>query len=155
MKGGIIPTPDDPEVCRKGATTLLSALAELRSKGFTGNPHFVAVSTTGLSRFHRDIPLAYVPLYHAMLKVPHQDKRIMEDKFAESREAFTVVRCSLFTNGESSKAIRVGVEDPKTGLISKALGFTISRQDAGKWIAENLVFKNDPQYTNKNVSITY
>jgi len=146
---------DDPEVCRKGAATLLEALAELRRKGATGNPVIIAVSTTGLSRFGRDIPIAMIPLYHIALKVPHEDKRIMEDSVIESGEAYTIVRASLLTSGESNTAIRAGIEDPKTGLESSAIGYTISREDAGNWIAENLVLKRDPKYSNKIATITY
>jgi hypothetical protein len=96
-------TLDDPEVCRKGAATLLNAIAELRRSGATGSPHIIACSTTGLSRFGRDVPLAMVPLYHIMLKVPHEDKVIMEDRLVASQETYTIVRPSLLTDGESTK----------------------------------------------------
>lgn len=146
---------DDPEVCRKGVATLLDALAELRRRGITGRPHIILGSTTGISRFGRDIPLAMVPLYHVLLKVPHVDKVIMEDRLVASQEAYTIVRASLLTNGESSKKIRVGIEDSKTGRDSNAIGYTISREDTGKWIADNLVLKRDAQYTDKFATITY
>lgn len=146
---------DDPEVCRKGAATLLEALAELRRSGTTRNPHIIACSTTGLSRFGRDIPLAMIPFYHIVLKVPHEDKVIMDDRLIASQEAYTIVRASLLTDGESTKEIRVGIEDPKTGRESKAIGYTISREDTGKWIAENLVLKRDAKYSNKIAMVTY
>lgn len=79
----------------------------------------------------------------------------MEDRLAGSSESFTVVRASLLTNGESTTEIRVGVEDPKTGPESLAIGYTISREDAGTWIAENLIEKKDPKYVNKFATITY
>ena len=148
-------TIDDPEVCRKGVATLLEALAELRRRGASGGPHVILNSTTGISRFGRDIPLAMVPLYHILLKVPHEDKVIMEDRIVASQEAYTIVRASLLTNGESSKEIRVGIEDPKKGVESKAIGYTISREDTGKWIAENLVLKKDARYVNRNATVTY
>ncbi|MCJ1457886.1 hypothetical protein MMC28_008255 [Mycoblastus sanguinarius] len=146
---------DDPEVCKKGAATLLEALAELRRSGVTGSPHIIACSTTGHSRFGRDIPLALIPLYHIVLKVPHEDKLSMEDRLVASQEAYTIVRPSLLTDGESTKEIRVGIENPKTGRDSKAIGYSISREDTGKWIAENLVLMRDPKYSNKIASITY
>lgn len=146
---------DDPEVCRKGAATLLDALAQLRRRGVTGSPHIIVGSTTGISRFGRDIPIAMIPLYHVLLKVPHEDKVIMEDRLVESQEAYTIVRASLLTNGESNKKIRVGIEDPKTGRDSNAIGYTISREDTGKWIAKNLVLKRNSQYANKIATITY
>lgn len=146
---------DDPEVCRKGMATLLEALAELRRSGATGSPHIIACSTTGLSRFGRDIPLAMIPLYHVVLKIPHEDKVSMEDRLVASQESYTIVRPSALTNGESTKEIRVGIEDPKAGRDSTAIGYRISREDTGKWIAENLVLRRDAKYVNKIASITY
>lgn len=148
-------TIDDPEVCRKGAATLLQCIAELRRRGAAGSPHLVIFSTTGISRFGRDVPLPLVPLYHVALKVPHEDKVIMEDSVVGSGEAFTIVRASLLTDGESKRGIRVGIEDPKTGLESKAVGYTISREDSGRWIAENVILGKAGKYDNKIVTITY
>jgi nucleoside-diphosphate-sugar epimerase len=157
--GGKIVMPkmtfDDPEVCRKGATTLLEAITALRRGGAAGGPHIIVCSTTGISRFGRDTPLAIVPVYHVLGKVPHADKVVMEDRVVASEEPYTIVRASFLTNGESTKPIRVGIEDPRKGRESKAIGYSISREDAGKWIAENLVLKRDAKYTNKIASITY
>jgi NAD(P)-dependent dehydrogenase (short-subunit alcohol dehydrogenase family) len=147
--------PEDAECCRKGAATLLEALDNLRRSGFTGNPYIVACSTTGMSRFGRDIPLAMVPLYHVALKVPHEDKRIMEDRFMESQEISTIVRMSALVGSESTRNIRVGVEDPKAGRESVAIGYNISKEDAGRWIAENIVLPGDSKYSNKVATITY
>ncbi|RSL68052.1 hypothetical protein CEP54_002947 [Fusarium duplospermum] len=147
-------TIDDPNVCRKGMAVLLDALAQLRSQGVTGRPLIVAFSTTGMSRFGRDIPILMIPLYHVFLKVPHEDKRIMEDKLAESGEDFAIVRASLLVDGETEKAIRVGIEDPKTGRESDAIGYAISREDSGKWITENLLLKRESKYLGKIVTIT-
>jgi len=148
-------TIDDPEVCRIGAAALLEAIAQLRRNGVTGAPHIIVCSTTGLSRFGRDIPLAMIPLYHVALKVPHEDKSIMEDRVVESGELFTIVRPSLLSDGESTKEIRVGVEDPTSGVESRALGYFISREDVGKWIAKNVILTADAKYTNKIASITH
>ena len=148
-------TIDDPEVCRKGAATLLEALSDLRRQGLTGNPHIIVGSTTGISRFGRDIPILMIPLYHFMLRVPHKDKVIMEDRFVESQENYTIIRASLLTNGESDKAIRVGIEDPKTGRESAAIGYTISREDTGKWVAANLILRSDARYSKKIATVTY
>ncbi|CAM1507766.1 Fc.00g046140.m01.CDS01 [Cosmosporella sp. VM-42] len=148
-------TIDDPNCCRKGMATLLEALAQLRRDGATGRPHIIVCSTTGMSRFGRDVPIATMPVYHIALKVPHEDKRIMEDSLAESGEDFTIVRCSFLVNGETKKEIRVGIEDPKTGRESAAIGYTISREDAGKWIGDNLLVKLDTKYLKKIATITY
>jgi hypothetical protein len=91
-----------------------------------------------------------------MLKTPHEDKRAMEDSLIASGEDYTCIRGSLMVKDpETTRKIRVGIEDPKKGLESKALGYTISRGDAGRWITENLLIKRDERYFNKIVSITY
>lgn len=146
---------DDMKTCQKAAATLVDAIAQLRRNGSPGNPHLIAVSSTGISRFSRDIPLSIVPAYHVLLKVPHEDKLAMEDRFMASQEDYTIVRAAWLTNGESTKEIRVGIEDPRLGQESKAIGYTISREDAGRWIAENLVLKRDARYLNKVASIMY
>lgn len=148
-------TIDDSQACRKGMATLLEALAQLRSSGVTGEPHIVVCSTTGMSHFGRDVPYVMMPLYHILLKVPHEDKRVMEDRLVESGEAFTIIHASWLVDGETSKQIRIGVEDPKTGRESTAIGYTISREDAGKWVADNLVLHLDRKYVNKIVMVTY
>ncbi|KAJ6149498.1 hypothetical protein N7471_000697 [Penicillium samsonianum] len=148
-------TVDDPNVCKKGAATILDALAQLRSTGITGTPHIIACSTAGFSRFGRDVPIVMIPIYYLFVSVPGADKVVMEDRFAQSGEAFTIIRASHLVDGESNKTIRVGIEDPKTGPESRAIGYTISREDAGRWLAENLVLKTDAMYLNKNVTVTY
>lgn len=144
---------DAIEVCGKGMVVLLEAMDQLRKGGAAGRPYIIACGSTGMSKFGRDIPLAMVPLY-VTLKKPHEDKKVMEAKLLESGEDFTVIRPSFLLNGETNKKIRAGIEDPKKGPESKEIGYTISREDAGKWVAENLVLERKPQYINKMVSIT-
>lgn len=147
-------TLEDPECCRKGATVLLDAITQLRTQGATGHPHIVAFSTTGMSEFGRDYPLAMFPIYMWLLKAAHEDKKIMEDRFIASGESFTVLRGSILTDGETKKTVRVGIEDPKTGRESTAIGYTISREDSGRWITENLIVKKTKEYENKILMIT-
>ncbi|KAJ6112028.1 hypothetical protein N7523_008089 [Penicillium sp. IBT 18751x] len=147
-------TIEDPEVCQKGAAALVEALDNLQRDGITGTPHLITFSTTGISRFGRDYPIAVFPIYHWMLKVPHVDKRITEDRFADSGRPFTIVRASLLTTGETTKEIRVGIEDPRLGRESEAIGYAISREDSGKWVAEHLILQTEKQYVNKIAMIT-
>ncbi|KAH8742857.1 NAD(P)-binding protein [Diaporthe sp. PMI_573] len=120
-------------------------------------PTIVAVSTTGMSEHGRDYPTSLWPFYGLMLKQPHKDKTAMEALMVASGEPFTVVRASLLTNGnESNKPIRVGVEDPKAHkLESKEVGYTISREDVGKWIFDSLLAGDGRRWRDKVVSITY
>ncbi|KAG4218841.1 hypothetical protein PC116_g32679, partial [Phytophthora cactorum] len=116
-------TIDDPHVCEKGITAVLNSIATLREQGLIGRPHIIVCSTAGMSKFERDIPVAYLPLFSLFLKVPGADKRAMEDKLATSGEDFTIVRAAMFlADGETNKPVRAGVEDPKTGVESKAIG---------------------------------
>lgn len=149
---------DQPHVCEDGMKALLAALQDARSKaGATGTPTIVAVSTTGMSEHGRDYPTSLWPFYGLMLKQPHKDKTAMEALMVASGEPFTVVRASLLTNGnESNKPIRVGVEDPKAHkLESKEVGYTISREDVGKWIFDSLLAGDGRRWRDKVVSITY
>lgn len=144
------------DVCQKGMATLLAAIAQLREQGVGGRPHIITCGTTGMSRFGRDIPLAQVPLYKVLLATPHADKRVMEDAVVESGEEFTLVRCGWLLNGErKGRAIRVGIEDPRKGVEVLEIGYAISREDAGRWFAENLVIGKDPKYLNKTATIVY
>ncbi|KAI2473127.1 NAD(P)-binding protein [Annulohypoxylon bovei var. microspora] len=148
-------TLDDPTVCEKGMVTLLEALSRLRKEGLNGRPRIIVCSTTGMSRFGRDVPLPMVPMYQLVLKVPHADKMAMEDKLSASGEDFTIVRASLLIDGETKKEVRVGIEDPVKGLESTAIGYIISREDAGKWVTRNLIMQKNAKYLNKTATITY
>jgi nucleoside-diphosphate-sugar epimerase len=146
---------EDPHVCGKAMKVLLQALTELRAEGASGKPLIVACSTTGMSKFGREVPLAMVPFYSLALKVPRADKQVMEDALVDSGEEFTIIRPSLLQNGESEKTIRVGIEDPKTGREVQEMGFAISREDAGRWVAVHLLLKNEGRYKNKIATLTY
>lgn len=153
---------DDPNVCEKGMNALYAALAKLRAEGKVGKPRIVAITTTGISDFGRDVPIAFLPLY-AMLKSPHVDKKKVEEKLKAGEEDFTVIRPSLLKNeGEDGdekkkgeKEIRVGVEDLEKGVESRAIGYMISREDVGRWIFENLIKESGEKYSRKAVTVTY
>lgn len=153
-------TIDDPDVCKKGMETVLAALATLRADGgAAGNPRILAVSTTGISAHGRDVPVLFLPMYHLMLKMPHADKKVMEEMLRTSSERWTLIRPSFLVDPEPShaepKTIRVGVEDLDRGVESKAVGYTISRDDVGRWIFENLIQAEGEQYVRKAASITW
>ncbi|KAK2037466.1 NAD(P)-binding protein [Colletotrichum somersetense] len=150
---------EDVHVCEKGMVILLDALGKLRAeKRVSGNPCILALSTTGISKFARDTPFIIAPLYKGLLHVPHEDKRAMEELLFASNESWTVVRPSLLTNGKEqpSSAVRVGIEDPVKGVEQLAIGYTISREDVGRWIFENVLQKDgNNEFVRKVVTITY
>lgn len=156
---------DDPHVCENGIAAVLAALQRCRAEGPTaGAPpvRVVVLSSTGISEVGRDLPLLMVPLYKLVLATAHKDKKALEDAMIKGPgqdEEWTIVRGSLYTNGgETEGAVRVGVEDPVRGVVeSQAVGYTISREDVGKWIFENVI--NDQEggrkWVRKAVAITY
>ncbi|KAK2007859.1 hypothetical protein LZ32DRAFT_34530 [Colletotrichum eremochloae] len=150
---------EDVHVCEKGMAVLLDALRNLRTeKGVSGNPRILGLSSTGISKFGRDTPLLIAPLYKGLLHVPHEDKRAMEELLFASNEAWTVVRASLLTNGKEQPpgAVRVGLEDPSKGVEQLAIGYTISREDVGRWIFENVLQKDgNDEFVRKVATITY
>ncbi|KAF9878067.1 hypothetical protein CkaCkLH20_04643 [Colletotrichum karsti] len=155
-------TVEDPDVCKNGIAAVLGALERLRAKGVgvgvEGKPaRVVAISTTGISENQRDVPVLQVPMYHVLLKAPHADKKVMEERLAGSGEEWTFVRPAFLSDGaDPAKRVRVGVEDPGTGVVeSKAVGYGISREDVGRWIFENLLRDGGRQYVRKAVSITW
>ncbi|KND90856.1 hypothetical protein TOPH_04554 [Tolypocladium ophioglossoides CBS 100239] len=149
-------TMDDPHVCEKGMATLLEALATLRAAGASGRPLVTMVSTTGISPHGRDVPLLLVPLYHLALRVPHEDKRIAENRLMASGERFVIVRASLLVDGEKpDREVRVHVEG-RGGIERKAVGYYISREDVGRWMFENLLRSaGASEYECKAVGLTW
>jgi nucleoside-diphosphate-sugar epimerase len=155
---GIKPTLEDPHVCENGMKALVAALSSLRSQGATGSPLVVTVSTTGLSPNGRDYPVLLWPIYGPLLKVPHADKKAMEKLLVASGERCVVVRPSLLTSGdETAHKLRVALEDLAKGTLQgkKEIGYTISREDVGRWIFTELIQGvAGGQYEGKAVSVT-
>uniref|UniRef100_L2FH28 Fungal specific transcription factor domain-containing protein n=1 Tax=Colletotrichum fructicola (strain Nara gc5) TaxID=1213859 RepID=L2FH28_COLFN len=128
-------TVEDPDVCKNGIAAVLRALE------------------TG---FARDVPVLQVPMYHILLRAPHADKKVMEERLAGSGEAWTAVRPAFLSDGAApGRTVRVGVEDPRTGVESKAVGYGISREDVGRWIFENILRDGGMEVVGKAVSITW
>ncbi|RJE22809.1 UMTA methyltransferase family protein [Aspergillus sclerotialis] len=152
------PTLDNPSICQDGMRTILAASRSLAVAETAGKPSLIVVSTTGISGHVRDFPLVMLPLYHWMLKVPHEDKKVMERLIREEMEKpagergiqnCSVIRPSLLTDGKEDglENVQVGFEE------APAVGYTISRKQVGRWMFENLVCK-DSEYVGKVVAIT-
>lgn len=159
--GGVMTglTFSDPNVCKKGASTLLDAVGRLREMGTKGQPLIVAVSTTGISKHQRDVPLLFTWPYKFGLNVPHDDKAVMEESYRVSGERFVLIRPSLLVDGKEDWKecpIKVGIEDLDKGVEVKAVGYTISRGEVGRWIYENcLGHEVLPRYAGKAVGLTW
>lgn len=151
------PTLDNPTICQDAMRTIITAVDEVnRSAEQQKKPLLIALSTTGISDIQRDLPIAMIPMYHWMLKVPHEDKKAMEkiiiDNGKDILGGHVIVRPSLLTDGASVgdlSKIRVGVEK------SPAVGYTISREDVGRWVFEYLVKTSGKSpYNGEVVTIT-
>ena len=101
-----------------------------------------------------------IPLYHWILAVPHADKKKMEDLVVASGRKFVLVRPSLLFDGEAKGLdhVKTGIEIPGNKEEGKhAVGYTIRREDVGKWIFEECVRDNKRwgKWEGKCVSLTY
>ena len=151
---------DDLHVCENGMAALLAALR--RGPATTtvsgAKPRLVAVSSTGISDHGRDLPWLMYPLYKLALHVPHQDKKAMERLVmgSSAETEWTLVRGSLYTSGPATKGlVRDGMSDPVSGVVeSTAVGYTISREDVGKWIFENCI-QGGAKWVGKAAAVTY
>lgn len=153
-------TLNDPTICQDAGKTILQALEGLKSDK---KPFFINVSTTGIppNGCPRDVPLFFVPLYHWLLAVPHADKKVLEDNLASHMkipkderaiQGYVNVRPSLLMDGEAK-----GVQSLREGVDKKpAVGYTIRRQDVGRWMFERLVKQGvKAEWVNQGVTITY
>ncbi|KAL9024692.1 MAG: hypothetical protein Q9196_006327, partial [Gyalolechia fulgens] len=140
------PIFDDPTVCQDAISAILAALRTLPP--LSPKPVLAALSTTGISSRARDVPILMTPLYHWLLAVPHRDKREMEallqvevTKPAHERaiKDFIVVRPSLLTNGARLGTDNIRVDEEAGETASPAVGYTISRDDVGGWMFDQLL----------------
>jgi len=159
------PTLQDPTICQDAAAAILKTLHSGLKPGMK-KPLIVALSTTGISDYGRNIPVAMIPLYHWMLPVPHADKKVMEQLITADAQSsdpaisgFVNVRPSLLTDGTLRGIKAVKVDTEKDGKVaSKSIGYTISREDVGNWVYETIVenkYGAREAYVNQNVSLTY
>ncbi|KAK6949869.1 hypothetical protein Daesc_008192 [Daldinia eschscholtzii] len=153
-------TLDDPHVCEKGMASLLEAISLVRQQHSLSTeqwrPRVNVVSTCGISQTARDVPILFMPMYKIMLRVPHVDKIAMEallvDGARDRGYTYSIVRPSfLVDEPQPHRKIRVGLGD------APAVGYVISRDDAGRWIYENLLDgkAEEGTYENKIATITW
>lgn len=158
-------TLDDPHICETATRNILEASQQLQSEGLTGKPMVTVVSTTGVTSGKRDVPVAFLPLYHWLLAVPHQDKRQMEKLLEEAVVvdgarvigSFVFVRPSLLTDGAGRGLTKVkhGWEGGEAEDHGPAIGWTTTRDDVGAWMFEHLVrIEERAQWANRKVTIT-
>lgn len=142
----------DPTICGDATDSILTAMSQTN---MPCQPLLVVISANGVrDDIPRDYPLILTPLYRWLLTGIYDDKRRMEASLENAKTAggFVVVRPSALINGESRglKAIRQGTTK------KPVLGYSISRDDVGLWVFENLVQRGEKiDFLNDGVSITY
>ncbi|KAL4787601.1 hypothetical protein BJX76DRAFT_318473 [Aspergillus varians] len=139
-------------ICQDTVRNILDTLrfAHTQDTPREHKPVLVVISSTGLTK-ERDIPLAMIPLYNWMLKVPHADKRVMEGLIFEEvnrPEAekvisdYVMIRPSYLTNGTSQREkLRVlkgqgEGQNTAVGISCPFVGYTVCRDDVGGFMFE-------------------
>ncbi|KAM0749336.1 hypothetical protein T439DRAFT_327057 [Meredithblackwellia eburnea MCA 4105] len=148
---GLKPVADDPSVCEVAMKTIITAISHLP---YSVAPSIVGVSSTGITKVKRDVPLAYYHLYHLVLASAHEDKRLMEEAMIEGQRSgilssYTIVAATLLTSGAEKglAKVKVGTE------TAPAIGYSISRKDVGGWIWSEWAVKGAGK--NERVSLTF
>jgi hypothetical protein len=142
-KGHLLPQQEDPTLCEDAVTTILNAL---KARPALVKPGLVVLSTTGISKYGRDVPLLIMPLYSLMGEA-HDDKRAMEALVTEAVSwkpapigISFVVRASLLTSGSAKGMQNIKWDIEEEGkLARKGFGYTISRADVGGFVFEKIV----------------
>ena len=141
----------DKTICETTARTLVQAIETLTTK-----PFLAAISSTGITSGTRDVPIAMSAMYHMLLKVPHVDKKAMEEVILDAAKrgqisGYALVRPSFLTDGKEQgmQKIRVGSPD------QPAVGYVISRDDVGLWLYSELINQDPRKWDGQKPSITY
>ncbi|MCJ1408502.1 hypothetical protein MMC19_002577 [Ptychographa xylographoides] len=153
--GAVFGKNPDFTICQTAARSIFTALAELDP---VDPPFFTVISTTGISSGPRDVPIAFLPLYHVLLKKPHQDKVVMEKEVLQAArvgengkrviKGYTIVRPSLLVDWKKPAPVLVGTEE------GPRVGYTISRETVGKWIFEEVIEERGQRWPSKIVTLT-
>lgn len=163
------PTLDDPVICETAMKTIISCLQEIqKSAGAEYKvPLVAAVSTIGLDPKTPDLPWALIPLYKGLLHIPHQDKRGMEDALVAAPPGlleYVIARAGLLTDGKAvgEKGVKAGYlgrvkkGDGRWGDVEGIVaGYSISREDIGGFLFEEVVKREGGEWKGKKVSLVY
>lgn len=164
-------TLQDPTICEDAVKCIIQAVRDLQNAGeYTAEkPLLASISTTGTDCKRRDVSLAFFPMYHWLLAVPHADKRLMESEMVKAAPAvvrdFVIIRPSLLMDGKGVGAdkLKVGwIRHPEDGRFAEvveadakpAIGYTIDRKDVGSWIFAELIQRNGAGWEGKCVTLT-
>lgn len=162
-------TIDDPNICESGMKAVQKALENLASQGISSasdgrKPLVIVISSTGIDPYNnRDIPLAMVPVYSYMLKVPAADKRKMEQLLREDNGThfrdIVIVKGAMFTEAKKGiESVKVGWEwavssEGREKAPGPHFGYTIGKQDVGTWVFRKAIAEGG--WEGRVVTLTY
>lgn len=148
---------EQTDICQVASRAVIDSVRILAP---AKKPTLIAISTTGISKVERDVPLAFYPLYKLLLGLPHKDKEIMEKAINDAVSegilgGKVIVRPSLFKDDtpatvQTPPAVKVGIEGKQ-----KAIGYFISRKAVGRWLFQEILEKNVGEWKDQTVSITW
>ena len=144
----------DTTICQDFVRHILAALGELAWPP-AQRPFLTVISTTGISKGRRDVPLMVSPLYHVLLAAPHKDKSVMEELVIKAGEkgdkisGWCIVRSSFLFDGKAGGKVRVGSEE------DPAVGYKINRDEIGKWIFDETVQGDAMRWSGAKPTLTY
>ncbi|SPQ26291.1 2dcf89d7-91ec-483d-9f83-1682e05b2ff0 [Thermothielavioides terrestris] len=164
----------DPHVCEAGMRALLDALRRCRARANSNSTwtplawwslllHTAHEDKRAMERLVMDTTAT------TTTRTRRSSARGEEEEEPQAEEGdgpedndrplvdWTLVRGSLYTDGPATEGrVRVGMEDPVRGVVhSRAVGYTISREDVGKWVWENCLCADDGKWVGKAATITY
>lgn len=164
-------TIPNPHITEESTAALLAALRRIATEQFTSFDDYAAVaprvtiiSTTGIKKGVRDVPVLSKPLY-AALDVPHKDKMAMERLLAveQGREqsslcgGLVIVRPSLL--GGDHRIAEPGVDSGYARLRvgterRPEVGYTVGRALVGEWIYREVVKGGGYRWVGEGVILT-
>lgn len=152
-------TIDQPTICQTGAATLVTALSEIYTtypQLRLSKPLLCFISTGGMRKGEDDVPWIIHMLYYFILRVPHEDKKAMENIFCGNNgsskfRSVIGVKPTLLTTGPelASEKIRVGRKQ------KPAVGYTVGKKDVGAWIYRVVLLGDGKGWEGEMVTVTY
>jgi hypothetical protein len=159
----------DPTICQAAMQVLFAAISSLQTLGVSATadgkkPLLIFISSTGITKKKRDVPLPLVPLYYWTLKIPHDDKAKTEalalnDRGRHVRDC-VIVRPTLLTDAVMGiESVRAGWEWGALDIEGKeegpgpALGWSVGRRDVGEWVFRKCIVEGG--WEGRCVSLTY